>query len=852
MTRIDPARRGRAVRTGSEEAGLVWWGLAYLAAAAALAAFAAWPIHESWRVWLVAAVGAAVGIGSAALARRIAPGALGGALVTAAFTALGYLLVVVPVAVPSALLPLSGVARGLRDGITGVVLGWKQVLTLEPPLGEYQAVLVPWLVVVTVCSAVAASLIVRGGRVAPVAAAPAIAMSVYGIAFGVGRVSAPIRFGELELPAAREVVIGVASLALAAGWLIGRSRMLRARALARARAGTVTRSGESVWMTLRRNALAVVLLVVALVAGVAASPAVASFGDRSTLRDEIEPSIVVQRQQSPLAKYRSWFAGDAYDTTVVKVSGDVGSFDRLPFATLDTFDGEVFGVDPATRYSRLPGSADRGAGTAEISVEIGEGYSGVWVPAPSGLAASPVFVGARAERLADGFHAASTGGAIEVAEGSATDSAAGSAGAVGLMPGDRYSVVARIPDASADAAREAFASAAGADGGLDPEEFPSLAAWVELQEVPRTGAGYLDLVDRLRDRGYLSHALLDDEPAVRWITALASDGGYSFLPSYAGHSRARIESLFAELGDQQRRAGANADESMLIAGEGDDEQFAVAAALVARDLGFESRVVLGMRLPGAEPVPGIAVCESDCTGAAMTAWVEVRAGGGGWVAVDTTPQSKLLPTRITEGEQPPKHPTVPDDARTEPIEPPRGESASTDSAPPPVIDPVGPTPVTGTIVRSIVLGVGALALLALPILAMLAAKSTRRRSRRHPGDPELGIVGAWEELLDLYADAGIEVDLDPGVSRATAALSTGRAAAVALAVSVDHAVFAPYPPEPEAAVHAWELVDAEREALRGEERAFERLRAALTPRSFLARLRRRPRLPLVRSKEITQ
>src|SRR5690606_24763849 len=164
-------------------------------------------------------------------------------------------------------------------------------------------------------------------------------------------------------------------------------------------------------------------------------------------------------------------------------------------------------------------------------------------------------------------------------------------------------------------------------------------------------------IDRLRSRGYLSHALLDDEAAAGWIGVLKESEGYAFAPSYAGHSTARIEELFTSLVEQERRAGSDAAPELLVSAVGDGEQVATAAALLAEHWGLESRVVIGARLASAPEVPGIPACTDTCTGANMSAWVEVRASGEEWTAVDVTPQYALLPSRITEGEQLPEHPT---------------------------------------------------------------------------------------------------------------------------------------------------------------------------------------------------
>src|SRR5690606_31874624 len=147
----------------------------------------------------------------------------------------------------------------------------------------------------------------------------------------------------------------------------------------------------------------------------------------------------------------------------------------------------------------------------------------------------------------------------------------------------------------------------------------------------------VELVDRLRARGYLSHALRSDDDAADWNAALQARADYEVTASRAGHSAPRIEEHFGPLVEQQRRAGDDAPEQLLIAGIGDDEQFATAAALLARYLGFESRVVVGVRLGDTGAELGVEPCAEVCTGANVTAWAEARAASGGWVVLDATP-----------------------------------------------------------------------------------------------------------------------------------------------------------------------------------------------------------------------
>jgi hypothetical protein len=746
-------------------------------------------------------------------------------LLAGVLAAVVYVAIAVPLAIPSALSSPGAILGGLRDAILGIVLGWKQILTLNPPLGEYQAVLIPFLVVVYFGAFIAALLVLERRRRSSLAVIVVSAMSVFGISFGARGTSGAISVLGFELPAPREWGLGVAVFVAALVYLVGRARLERARALRAVAAQSVTRRATPVWFSIRRHLLSGALVVAALIAGLAIAPSAAGWSERSVLRDGIEPMIIVQQQSSPLGEYRSLFTASLLDETIVRIEGSTGDLDRIRIATLDDYDGESFHVSGEERFTRLPRAAGPGDGRITLDLTVGDAYSGIWVPTPAGLAQAPTFSGARAEELSDGFH-------LDAGGDTAITIAKAPGGASGLVPGDKYSVLVDRPSSGAS-----LSDVQGGESLLDPEVHPALVEWAEMQELPRTGAGYLELIDRLRERGYLSHALLDDPAAEAWITALKEEKGYSFAPSYAGHSAARIEELFTSLVEQQRRAGEDATPEMLVAAVGDDEQFATAAALLARAWGLESRVVLGARLPAAEQVPGIAACETECTGANITAWVEVRASGGDWAAVDVTPQFALLPSLITEGEQLPEHPTTPEQPRSEPLDPPQAQSdtQSGEVPPEPVISDALATVLL--VARVVGLSLLALILLALPLLVVMGAKRLRAKNRRTATDPEERIVGAWEELADVYADHGVR--MSPQGTRVQSARTAERPAAVRLAEIVDHGVFAAHPPQEPDAERAWDIVDSESRELKAESTRWQELRARFGLTSFLDRIKGR-------------
>ena len=129
------------------------------------------------------------------------------------------------------------------------------------------------------------------------------------------------------------------------------------------------------------------------------------------------------------------------------------------------------------------------------------------------------------------------------------------------------------------------------------------------------GEAAQSLADKLRESGWFSHGL---------------NGDY---PSRAGHGNYRIDQLLAG--------------SAMV---GDSEQYASAMALMARSLGLPSRVVLGFLPKNDEGEISDSRTEkhgktttTKFTGNDVTAWVEIKLDGYGWVAFYPTPKETKVP-----------------------------------------------------------------------------------------------------------------------------------------------------------------------------------------------------------------
>ncbi len=813
--------------------------VAYVIIGVALATGLAWPVYASPRMILVAVAAAVLGIALVVVGR-----VLGWRWWITARVAAGlYLVTVVPLAIPVALSSPLRALQGILDGVTGVVLGWKQIVTLTLPLGEYQAVLVPFFLTIFVGSIVATALSIGHRKYSSFSVGVVFLMCAFGPVFGSSTTDPPLNVVGLTIPAPRQVLLGILFVVVSLVWLIVRARMERKNALRRAMAlSTDIRqsSHSTVWMRLRRRAFAAILIVVAVTAGLLVAPAAAGWAPRETLRDRVNPEVVVLQQPSPLSDYRSWFSAQKFDEQLFTIDGDLAGVDRVRLATLGYYDGAVFRPGSRTgqqQFRRLPSASNSGV---KFTITIGDGYSGVWLPTPGLMDSTPTFTGPLAEKLADGSYVGSQGESAVVVTPRVD-------GGFGVRPGDSYRI-----SVAPSVGGEVAGSVRGGESLISDDDYPALAAWVEQQDVPRTAAGVVELIQRLRDRGYLSHSLQNNESSKSWIKRLAASD-FVFQPSYAGHSAARVEELFTALYDQQRAVGEDAEPESLVAAIGDDEQFATAAALLARFLGFDSRIVVGARLVSDDDKPAVEPCTAGvCTGANVTAWVEFRASGAAWFAADASPQYALSPFRVNPGEERPQNPTVAQDVTTEVLDPPPAQRDDSSTLNPGAGDTAGWVDTILPILKAVGTGALTLLLLLLPLLFLVILKIMRRRSRRSAVEPEVSLVGVWDELMDTYLDYGVK--LPDHATRGHMASVIGRPNAATLAVIIDAGVFAEYAPTRESADAAWELLRAERAELASEVKFSARVKAALALRSFVRYLPARAGLSmglsLFRPKEV--
>lgn len=580
---------------------------------------------------------------------------------------------------------------------------------------------------------------------------------------------------------------GLAFLVTAVAWLVRVS-------IANRRAITSGRRVEAALTDARRVLGAAALVAIALVCSTAASFALPP-PHRNVLRAELQPPFEPRAHDSPLATFRAAFDADVDELPMFEVLGlPEGAGIRV--AVLDSYDGIVYTVGGADgagvsgQFSRVPYRLDQSDAPGEsIELDVAVlGYDEVWVPG-LGRLEQIEFGGPRSAKLAEEFFYNDATGTAAVQGG--------------LEPGDEYRSVAKVPTDPALLGSLRPGTSVLPPAPELPEELARLLdEWAPASDAP--GERLAGIVNGFHRDGYVSHGLGDD------------------VPSRSGHSLDRL----AELAKERPMVG-------------DGEQYAAAAALLAREIGFPARVVVGYMQQGdaatgaeiAEAPDGIAE-DVGADGAVVfrsddrQAWIEVQNSEGEWVSIDPNPEPREIPDRepdqptIVSRPQsalpPPAERTPVDDLAADPDLPP-DERDGDDDAWLRVL--FGALSVAGFVVLG-------LAVITSPFLAIIVAKLRRRRLRRHAASAAERIEGGWQEFADCAADFGYPIK--PTATRAEQAATVGGLAPLVLASVVDRAAFAPDGPDDGDDVRVWDAVDELQERLGAPRTRRDRLRAAVS------------------------
>ncbi len=497
------------------------------------------------------------------------------------------------------------------------------------------------------------------------------------------------------------------------GWIVAAAMLVGAR---RATAGRGASGGQvddpasaSPGTLAARSILVVVpiAVVVAVVAdGVAPRLPGAEHRGRFELRDLIGQPALPTAEDDPLAKVVALQEGPDELMFTAETTAPVP---RWRLAVLDTYDGTSWDVGatftPAAHELPRPPDGVEGARVTQ-DVQLGA-LEGRWLP-----------VADRAVRVSADDVAFDTTGGVLVAVGQAPD---------------EYEVDSVVPApaaadlAAASVARDDEAAAALALPPGVPTEIEDAAEAI----TQGLGSAYMEATAIER---YLA-----ESPTDRFQLAAEN--------APTGHSFENLRCLLFDEAVCGRR--------------GSTEQFVAAFALLAREAGLPTRVVVGFAGSGSAGV-------DDVTAHDARAWPEVKFEGVGWVAFDPVPNPQVTsipPATAVPGgggaaDSQTSTTALPSDTGAEGEGPGDGEDDGAKDA--------------SALPWLVVLAGIALAVVAAPA----AIRRTRRRRRRRAATPAAQVAGAWAEAVDELGAAGVTV---PDRMAVREVVATGRGLLVMVA-----------------------------------------------------------------------
>lgn len=692
-----------------------------------------------------------------------------GVLILTGLTAGAYFLFGGALALPhTAIFGVIPTLETWRQLAVGTVTSWKQLLTTVPPVAVYDGHLIVPFLMTLVAAVLTGSLAMRVSPAAWSLIPAAVYLGVQ-ILFGVAQPAAPLVQG---------VVFGVVSVV----WLSLRQAWDPARGAVRVESAEAPMGAKRAARS-RRLIAGAAVLVVAAGAGIATAAVASPPTQRYVLRDFIIPPFDIHQYASPLQSFRA-YVRDFKEESLFTVTG-LPEGERIRLATMDAYNGVVYnvaddGAGSSSAFTAIRSNmSPEAVGTeAELQFEI-EALEGVWLP-DAGAVREFDFAGARAEELRRSAH-------YNDATGTAVTTA-------GVAPGDAYTidtVFSRVPSDETLADVRFAPLKMPAQRGVPEGIVEDASAAIEEAETPIERARALEAW--FNTDGYFSHGLEGD------------------VLSPSGHGSARINQLFT--GDQMI---------------GDDEQYAVAMALVAGQLGMPARVVMGWHPAEDDEVTGT----FTATGDNLHAWVEIAFTGHGWVPFDPTPDEDNEPSEQNTKPRANPKPQVlqPPPPAQEPAElpPTIAEEREQEEEEEANLDWLGPVLLVGG------LGLGIIALIITPFVVIGAIKASRRLKRRRAERSADRISGGWDELVDNAID--FRAPVVAGATRAESAAVVGESfegpRVVALAGRADADVYGPGEPTSEDVDAFWREVDDIVGGMKGSTTVWKRLRARLSLRSF--------------------
>jgi hypothetical protein len=617
-------------------------------------------------------------------------------------------------------------AAGFGDLWHGLFQGPSQILTYALPLISPRTLMVAPVALIWLAGALAGECAARGWYTL-------LPYLGFLVAFGLAYAATQRASGSpLTATPARETVLAAALLVTLLLMRVGQAWVRQDE--------TAESTQPDGVLPLRGFVVGIVLaVVIAVLAGFAVQSS--AFPKRATTPQRL-PSV---DQSGPLAPL-SFIAGLRPLTPktaqpVFTVTTDTTTPGYFAIANVDFYDGSGWSFHRTFRPSGgvLPADTDpaltpRRELTQEYHIAAGPLTNAPWMP----------FV-YRAQKV--------TGQAVDI------DPASGMIVPLGtLNAGTTYTVRSGTTTTTFDRLRAAISSPDTATPTIDTELPGSLRTALDQvvralsQETHTPSAPALPFLQALQRDLRANYTLSSAARGVATGTVTPSPTPTTSTPKSSPRSTPSASSSGAGHG----YAGATgfADVLASILGpnrHGTPEQFATLLALIARDLGVPARVVTGFRVRPSHGAAVLAPATYDVTTADAWTWAEVPLNGVGWVVLDGSPARYAADTTQTESGAPPpsSNPAPPSqNALVTAGKTGGGHAVAPKSKIPQVI-----TTATHALVVALIATIGILLIVVLIVL--LTRKRIRSGRRRRSGDPRLRVIGAWQESLDMLAEAGL-------------------------------------------------------------------------------------------------
>jgi hypothetical protein len=662
--------------------------------------------------------------------------------------------------------------RTLRDLAVTPIRGWKEWLTLLPPVDAFGALVALPFIVGLFGAALSYSIARRWQQPFLTALVP------------LALLAGSIFLGTMQ-PAGRLLQGAVAGLLLI-GWMAMRAH--------RNRPPLQNGAGRQ-----SRLAIGTVLLLVAGVVGYVAGPYLPGGGgpaDREVARSYLTPPFDVAQFVSPLPGFRKYTEPSDtknWDRVILRTRGvDPGT--PVRFATLDSYDGSVFGAgnrastglsDPGKAFQQAGRRiANPAAGTPrEVTFSIPEdGYSDAFLPTV-GAVRGVQFAGPRSSELEENSWINLDTDTMITPDR--------------VRPGDSWTQEVTIPPPTPEQLPGDVDLAAGTVAGAANTSFLDTAVSRMSGETGSPWQRVVNIAKYMQGQGAYT------------------DGGVKSTERYylPGHSLARL-AFFT--GTTQLA--------------GNDEQYASTLALMAGRLGVPARVVMG----------AIPTTPDVIKGKDVHAWVEVKTSDDEWYPILP---SQFLPDRSKKPNQ--LQLQQPQQKEGAQIPPPSGinppsvlqgpdQAQNATSVKKPRISALDPSTWPWWLRLLVLYILLPLLLLALLVVAIGGLKAFRRRRHATRGAPATRIAWMWSDLMAEAKSVGVHVPRQ-ATRLEQASLFEHDGPVPPLAVTANAHVFGPAVPGVEDSEAYWRDAGAARKALRAAMPWWRRVLTTADPRPLFTR-----------------